>query len=81
MEITNFSSSIIPLPVGLRIAQIIFHSTEKIKDKDQYFQKGKYQSEVDLKDLTKKWKPSDMLPKLYEDKDLRNFSKIANSSV
>ncbi|HRY56962.1 MAG TPA: hypothetical protein P5014_02235, partial [Patescibacteria group bacterium] len=31
MEITNFSSSVIPLPVGLRIAQIIFHSTERIE--------------------------------------------------
>ena len=27
MEITNFSNNVIPLPVGLRIAQIIFHST------------------------------------------------------
>ena len=81
MEITNFSSSIIPLPVGLRIAQIIFHSTEKIKDADQYFQKGKYQSDFDLKNLMKKWKPSDMLPKLYEDRDLGKFSEIARSSI
>ena len=81
MEITNFSSSVIPLPVGLRIAQIIFHTTEKIKDKDQYFKTGKYQSEIDLVDLVKKWKPSDMLPKLYEDRDLGNFSKIAGSSI
>lgn len=81
MEITNFSSSIIPLPVGLRVAQIIFHSTEKIKDADQYFQKGKYQSDFDLKNLMKKWKPSDMLPKLYEDRDLGKFSEIARSSI
>lgn len=81
MEITNFSSSVIPLPVGLRIAQIIFHTTEKIKDEDQYFQKGKYQSKFDLDTLMKKWKPSDMLPRLYEDKDLGNFSNIAGSSI
>ena len=81
MEITNFSSSVTPLPVGLRIAQIIFHTTEKIKDEDQYFQKGKYQSKFDLDTLMKKWKPSDMLPRLYEDKDLGNFSKIAESSI
>ncbi len=80
MEITNFSSSIIPLPVGIRIAQIIFHSTEKIRDGDQYFEKGKYQSGFDLHLLKKKWKPSDMLPKLYEDRDLGKMSKIMRST-
>jgi len=79
MEITNFSSSVIPLPVGLRIAQIIFHSTGKIEGNDQYFKEGKYQESSELQNLKKKWKPADMLPKLYEDRDLGKFSKIADS--
>lgn len=80
MEITNFSSSTIPLPVGIRIAQIIFHSTQKIEEKDRYSEKGKYQSSFDLNSLKKRWKPSDMLPRLYEDRDLGNFSKIVESA-
>ena len=36
MEVTNWSSAIIPLPVGLRVAQIIFHATTKVIDKDLY---------------------------------------------
>jgi dCTP deaminase len=75
MEITNFSSSLIPLPVGLRIAQIIFHSVTKVEDKDEYSKKGKYQTSVDTAVLKKNWKPQDMLPKLYNDKDLGKFSK------
>jgi len=77
MEITNFSSSVIPLPVGLRIAQIIFHSTSPVDSDDQYFKKGKYQDEFDLKFIKKKWKPSDMLPRLYEDRDLGKFSDFS----
>ncbi|HQG79245.1 MAG TPA: deoxycytidine triphosphate deaminase [bacterium] len=77
MEITNFSSSVIPLPVGLRVAQIIFHSTSPVDSNDQYFKKGKYQNEFDLKSIKKKWKPSDMLPRLYEDRDLGKFSDFS----
>lgn len=78
MEITNFSNNIIPLPVGLRIAQIIFHFTTKVPEIDKYSDKGgKYQSSNDIKTLEKNWKPEDMLPKLYLDKDLGNFSKYA----
>lgn len=73
MEITNFSSSIIPLPVGLRIAQIIFHEVMPVDDSDHYAKKGKYQTSLDLEALKKKWKPSDMLPRLYEDRDLGKF--------
>lgn len=75
MEITNFSSSIIPLPVGLRIAQIIFHETTSVEAHDRYFEKGKYQSGDDIRVIKKAWKPQMMLPKLYKDPDLGNFSK------
>lgn len=77
MEITNFSTVIIPLPVGLRIAQIIFHETVKVPEMDRYDKKGKYQTSSNLEDLKKNWKPEDMLPKLYKDKDLGNFAKYA----
>ena len=75
MEITNFSSSLIPLPIGLRIAQIIFHSVARVEETDEYSKKGKYQTSFDVSILKKNWKPHDMLPKLYNDKDLGNFNK------
>ena len=34
MEITNFSNVIIPLPVGLRVAQIIFHAVTPVDQPD-----------------------------------------------
>lgn len=77
MEITNFSNVIIPLPVGVRIAQIIFHETVKVPAMDKYAKKGKYQTSDNIRDLQKNWKPEDMLPKLYKDRDLGNFSKYA----
>lgn len=75
MEITNFSSSMVPLPVGLRIAQIIFHEVEPIESGDEYSTKGKYQTSLDIQKLQKEWKPEAMLPKLYLDKDLGQFKK------
>lgn len=78
MEITNFSNCIVPLPVGMRIAQIIFHEVEPIEDDDFYHKKGKYQTKKTLKDIQAAWKPEDMLPKLYNDPDLGNFKKYDN---
>lgn len=79
MEITNFSTATIPLPVGLRIAQIIFHETMAIDNKDMYGKKGKYQTAKSLKAIKKNWKPEDMLPKLYLDKDLGKFSSLSKN--
>ncbi len=76
MEITNFSNNMIPLPVGLRIGQIIFHETEPVEQKDHYDKRGgKYQVSDNIKMIKKRWKPEDMLPKLYKDKDLGKFMK------
>lgn len=75
MEITNFSNVVIPLPVGIRIAQIIFHETVSVLDIDKYGVKGKYQTSDNISSIVKNWKPEDMLPKLYKDKDLGHFSK------
>ncbi len=76
MEITNFSNVIIPLPVGVRIAQIIFHEVEAVSDREHYHKlSGKYQTSHDMTQLKKNWKPEDMLPKLYKDPDLGEFRK------
>lgn len=75
MEITNFSNCIMPLPVGMRVAQIIFHEVEPVELNDQYHTKGKYQTFLDLSKTKKMWKPEDMLPKLYKDPDLGHFDE------
>ena len=73
MEITNNSRNYsIPLIVGRRIAQIVFFETGEIESVDySQITNSKYQSGGELKDLQKKWKPEDMLPKLYKDRDIK----------
>lgn len=70
MEITNNSQHYaIPLVVGRRIAQIVFMDTGEILEKN-YTDGGKYSRSQDLKKLKKDWKPEDMLPKLYKEREL-----------
>lgn len=79
MEISNDSSSTVALPIGLRIAQIIFYESSAVEKEDRYADKGgKYQSKSSLEALKKAWKPENMLPKLYMDKDLGHFSEYNN---
>jgi len=71
MEITNNSTHYyIPLVVGRRIAQIIFFETGPILAGD-YAKGGKYQSSGSGAQLKKNWKPTDMLPRLYLDRDVK----------
>lgn len=71
LEITNYSMDhFIPLVVGRRIAQIVFFETGPIFGVD-YASQGKYQTSADLEELQKNWKPEDMLPKLYKDRDIK----------
>lgn len=71
MEITNNSSHYsIPLVVGRRIAQIIFFETGPILATD-YTKLGKYQNTTDVKKMKKEWKPESMLPKVYNDRDIK----------
>lgn len=71
MEITNNSrSQVIPLVVGRRIAQIVFLETGEILDND-YSKGGKYQTSDDMAKVKKQWKPEDMLPKAYKDRDIK----------
>ena len=64
MEITNYSEATIVLPVGKRIAQIIFFYTGN--SIHQY--NGKYQQGTNINQLKKCWTAEMMLPKTYNDK-------------
>ncbi len=71
MEITNNSRHYaIPLVVGRRIAQIIFFETGPVLEND-YTKTGKYQSSAPLSEIKNSWKPEDMLPKLYNDRETK----------
>jgi deoxycytidine triphosphate deaminase len=73
LEIYNLNQGeVILLPVGERIAQIIFHETGEVvgnygKGRDEGFS-GKYQTGTDLPTLIKNWTPDLMLPRAYKDK-------------
>jgi dCTP deaminase len=78
MEITNNSRYYsIPLVVGRRIAQIVFFDTDGTLSTGQrsYESSGKYQSDPELENLKIQWKPSDMLPKMYKDRECASFKK------
>jgi deoxycytidine triphosphate deaminase len=73
LEIYNLNQNeIVLLPVGERIAQIVFHETGPVKG--NYGEgrhggfSGKYQSGTDLNTLIKTWTPDMMLPRAYKDK-------------
>jgi dCTP deaminase len=74
MEITNNSRYYsIPLVVGRRIAQLIFFETGPILNSEKdYAADGKYQSSTDLAALRASWRPDMMLPKLYNDREIRS---------
>jgi deoxycytidine triphosphate deaminase len=70
MEIYNMNQhESVVLPVGERIAQIVFYETGKV---DQEYKKlsGKYQTSAsdNLKDIISNWSPEQMLPRAYKDK-------------
>ncbi|QQG47402.1 MAG: hypothetical protein HY044_04735 [Candidatus Woesebacteria bacterium] len=70
MEITNNSQHyIIPLVVGRRIAQIAFFDVGETEK--EYTKTGKYQTEIDLKNLKRDWKPSNMLPRMWMDREVK----------
>lgn len=71
MEITNNSAHYtIPLIVGCRIGQMVFFDTGPILGAD-YTKSGKYGKTSDIAVLKKKWKPQMMLPRLYDDRDIK----------
>ena len=75
MEITNNSRYYsIPLVVGRRIAQLIFFDSDGALQggggQGSYERSGKYQSSDRLEVVRREWKPSDMLPKMYLDREI-----------
>lgn len=73
LEIYNLNQSeIMLLPVGERIAQIVFHETGEVEgnygEGRHHGFSGKYQAGTDLKQLIRTWEPSMMLPRAYKDK-------------
>lgn len=74
MEITNLMvEARLPLPAGMRIAQIVFNEVDPIDDRHGYQKTGKYQGESDLAELVSKWDPHMMLPRLHEDQEIGTF--------
>lgn len=65
MEIHNMNDVYVPLPVGERVAQLVFHETGPVKG--HYGEEGKYQGSTDVKELVKAWTPEAMLPRSYKD--------------
>ncbi len=66
MEIYNLNQhESVPLPVGERIAQIIFHQTGEVER--PYGLGGKYQSGIDIETIVKSWSPEQMLPQAFKD--------------
>ena len=66
MEIYNLNKhESVPLPVGERVAQIVFHQTGPVSY--HYGTTGKYQSGGDLKKMVGTWSPEQMLPRAFKD--------------
>ncbi len=72
LEIYNLNEhETVLLPVGERIAQIIFHETGEVEGnygegRDEGFS-GKYQQGSNFDDLIRTWTPDQMLPRAYKD--------------
>ncbi len=60
------------LPVGERIAQVVFYQTGPVEgfygEPNDKAMRGKYQQGTKLKNIMRTWSPDQMLPKLYLDK-------------
>jgi deoxycytidine triphosphate deaminase len=78
LEIYNLNQfESVVLPVGERIAQMIFHHTGEVEgsyEKGRGGVSGKYQTSDKLADLVKSWTPEQMLPRAF--KDLRKMPAI-----
>ena len=82
MEITNNSRYYsIPLVVGRRIAQIVFFDTDGTINENSYEKGGKYQASTDVQTLEVNWKPCDMLPRMYLDREIQCHTANLNSVV
>lgn len=68
MEIYNLNQRhSVVLPVGERVAQIVFQHTGEVSGEYANLS-GKYQTSTDLDQLVAQWTPQQMLPRAYKDK-------------
>jgi dCTP deaminase len=73
MEMTNVSGQSIVLVVGLRVAQIAFYEVDPIVDTSYACERGKYQTTDDVARMMAEWRPEQLLPRLYADRDIGRF--------
>lgn len=67
MEIYNLNQRhSVVLPVGERIAQIVFQETGEVEGAYHNLS-GKYQNSLNLEELMENWSPEQMLPRAYKD--------------
>lgn len=73
MELKNdWNDYTMALVVGRRYAQLVFHETGlPIDDHDSYGVTGKYQTSPDLATIKQLWTYNDMLPKMYNDREIK----------
>ncbi len=70
LEIRNKSPHYwIPLVVGARYAQVVFSEVEAPLAGTDYASTGKYQRGTTLDEVKAAWRPEDMLPKMYRDRE------------
>ncbi len=70
LEIYNLNKRPVVLPVGERVAQIIFERTGPVEgsyEEGRSGRSGKYQVSADLDELKRTWSPEQMLPRNYMD--------------
>ena len=79
MEIANNNPAWVPLLVGERIAQIVFHETGPVAHR--YGHGGKYQAGEALDELVAAWSPEQMLPRAYEDLKRQRLAGPVAASV
>jgi deoxycytidine triphosphate deaminase len=65
MEIHNMNDEAVPIPIGERVAQLVFHETGEVAG--HYGEGGKYQGHTDIEATVAAWTPEAMLPRSYED--------------
>ena len=77
MEVANTSDRYwIPLIVGRRIAQIVFHEVSGLESTDATSSDTKYQSVDELETIKAKWTPEAMLPRLYDDREVKELFSL-----
>lgn len=73
LQLVNTLNVPLVLVAGMRIAQIVFYEVDPVEEGTSYSSRGNYQNHDDVEKMVAEWKPEDMLPKLFKDKDIGKF--------